>query len=323
MRCGSSASVAGPHGEPRRRSARDEPSAGFGGTHSMSTTRSVHTRRRLALRLAGSGLLVATGAIHLDLYLTGYRNIPTIGWMFGLQVLGAFSLALAIACTRSWIVAAAGAAFALSTLAGYLLSVWVGLFGFKEVRTTAGLVAGAVEDATVIVLAAYVVLALGDARERSPRSGRGAVDRRLALGAVAASSVLAVALLAAADAVAAGTPSLAPGGSTKLSAREIGGTRVVTSSQGRTLYWFELDTPTTSRCTGSCTAYWPPITGTPSLAPGLTGSPGTIDRAGNVLQATYDGHPLYTYIGDSGPGQASGNGLNLNGGTWHEVTVST
>ena len=39
-------------------------------------------RALLALRLAGGGLLVATGAIHLDLYLTGYRSIPTIGWLY-------------------------------------------------------------------------------------------------------------------------------------------------------------------------------------------------------------------------------------------------
>ena len=40
---------------------------------------------RLGLRLAGAGLLAAAGAIHLDLYLTGYRTIPTIGWLFLLQ----------------------------------------------------------------------------------------------------------------------------------------------------------------------------------------------------------------------------------------------
>jgi hypothetical protein len=41
-----------------------------------------HGRTHLALRLAGGGLLIAAGAIHLDLYLTGYRSIPTIGWLF-------------------------------------------------------------------------------------------------------------------------------------------------------------------------------------------------------------------------------------------------
>ena len=37
---------------------------------------------------------------------------------------------------------------------------------------------------------------------------------------------------------------------------------------------------------------------------------------------TYDGHPLYTYVGDKGPGQANGNDLDLNGGLWYEMRVS-
>ena len=72
----------------------------------------------------------------------------------------------------------------------------------------------------------------------------------------------------------------------------------------------------------SCAAYWPPVTGSPKAAPGVTGKLGTIRRPGGGLQATYDGHPLYTYVGDSGPGQARGNNLNLNGGLWYEVRVS-
>ena len=51
---------------------------------------------RIALRVAGGGLLIATAAIHLDLYLTGYRTIPTIGWLFLLQVIAAFGLGLAV-----------------------------------------------------------------------------------------------------------------------------------------------------------------------------------------------------------------------------------
>src|SRR5580704_4870349 len=105
------------------------------------------------LRVAGSGLLIATAAIHLDLYLTGYQTIPTIGWLFLLQVIVAFGLALAVLAIpgrlvlASRLAAAAGAGFALATLGGYLLTVWIGLFGFKEVRTTAGIVAGIVEVA--------------------------------------------------------------------------------------------------------------------------------------------------------------------------------
>ena len=51
------------------------------------------------LRVAGASLLIATGAIHLDLYLTGYRTIPTIGWLFLLQVIAAFALGLAVLAT--------------------------------------------------------------------------------------------------------------------------------------------------------------------------------------------------------------------------------
>ena len=52
--------------------------------------------RTVTLRLAGTGLLIAAGAIHLDLYLTGYRTIPTIGWLFLLQVIVGFALGLAV-----------------------------------------------------------------------------------------------------------------------------------------------------------------------------------------------------------------------------------
>ena len=83
-------------------------------------------------------LLIAAGAIHLDLYLTGYRTIPTIGWLFLLQVIAAFGLGLAVLAIggrpviAGRLAAAAGAGFALGTLGGYLLSVWTGLFGFHR-----------------------------------------------------------------------------------------------------------------------------------------------------------------------------------------------
>ena len=115
--------------------------------------------RNLLLRLSGGGLLIATAAIHLDLYLTGYRTIPTIGWLFLLQVIAAFILGLAVLAIPAAMVvpgriaAVAGAGFAASTLGGYLLTVWIGLFGFKEVRTTAGIVAGVIEVAAIAVLA--------------------------------------------------------------------------------------------------------------------------------------------------------------------------
>jgi predicted lipoprotein with Yx(FWY)xxD motif len=62
------------------------------------------------------------------------------------------------------------------------------------------------------------------------------------------------------------------------------------------------------------------VTGTAAAGPGVTGRLGTITRTGGETQATYNGHTLHTYVGDTHPGQANGN--NLNGGLWHEVTIS-
>src|SRR5260370_18009299 len=82
--------------------------------------------RRSWFGIVGAALLVASGAIHLDLYLTGYRTIPTIGPLFLLQVIAAFVLAAGILVTGNWLVAAAGAGFALSLTRGYLLSLSLG-----------------------------------------------------------------------------------------------------------------------------------------------------------------------------------------------------
>src|ERR1700752_1166166 len=105
------------------------------------------SNQRWILRIAGAGLLVATGAIHLDLYLTGYRTIPTIGWLFLLQVISAFGLGVIVLASANRLVSASGAGFAVATLGGYLLSLRIGLFGFREVRTSAGIVAGVIEIA--------------------------------------------------------------------------------------------------------------------------------------------------------------------------------
>jgi predicted lipoprotein with Yx(FWY)xxD motif len=110
--------------------------------------------------------------------------------------------------------------------------------------------------------------------------------------------------------------------STTLKTTVIGGTTVLTNAKGFTLYSFGPDTPTASKCYGSCAAYWPPVTGTAAAGAGLPGKTGTIKRTDGSLQLTYNGHPLYTYIGDSAPGQARGNNVTLNGGLWLEVPAS-
>jgi len=295
----------------------------------------MRARARLVLRLAGAGLLFATGAIHLDLYLTGYRSIPTIGWLFLLQVIAAFGLGVVVLATGGWLAAAAGAGFALSTLGGYLLSLWIGLFGFTEVRTTAGIVAGVIEVAAFAALAALAGLAAAPGsrgRSGSQAAPGGAAGRglgglragvpgtRVAAASVAAVSLAALAVLGASVAVANGPAATAAGGS--LTTMRIGGVTVLTNAEGRTLYWFAPDTATRSACYGTCAAYWPPVRGAATASPGVTGRLGTITRSDGSAQATYDGHPLYTYAGDTAAGQANGNRLNLNGGLWYEVTPS-
>jgi predicted lipoprotein with Yx(FWY)xxD motif len=286
-------------------------------------------RAQLRLQVAGALLLAVSGGIHLDLYLTGYRTIPVVGWLFLVQVVVAFVLMVAVLLTHSALAATASAGFALSTLGAYLLAVYTGLFGFKEIRTRAGIAAGLIE------VAAFGVLALAAIAIGPPVHPDGSVSRTARLvgqvqaalsqviGVVGAISVAALALLAVAEVSAARAPSpAATGAGATLKITKIGGVPVLTNAHGLTLYWFAPDRPTASACTGSCAAYWPPVTGHPQAGQGIPGKFGTISRPGGGQQVTYDGHPLYTYIGDDGPGQANGNDLDLNGGLWYEMRVS-
>jgi predicted lipoprotein with Yx(FWY)xxD motif len=295
---------------------------------------------QIILRGAGAGLLIATASIHLDLYVTGYRTIPTIGWLFLLQVIAAFALGLAVLVIPSRLVmasrlaAAAGAGFALSTLGGYLLTVWIGLFGFKEVRTTAGIVAGVIEVLAFVVLAALALAPAPQARAaKTPAAdGRAAPAgfpdqiptpiARMAGLTTAVLGVAAVVLLGVAVGNAAGSAPASASTDTALKTTSIGGKTVLTNGKGFTLYSFAPDSPTASKCYGTCAAYWPPAIGTAAAGAGLPGKTTTIKRTDGSLQLTYDGHPLYTYVGDSAPGQASGNNVNLNGGLWLEVPAT-
>jgi predicted lipoprotein with Yx(FWY)xxD motif len=143
----------------------------------------------------------------------------------------------------------------------------------------------------------------------------------LALTACASSSSSSSSSAAAPSGTPAAGASSSSSGST-LMVRTIGSTQVLTNSAGLTLYWFVPDTSTTSNCTGSCATYWPPVKGPATAGSGVTGTLGVITRPDGTMQATYDGHPLYTYAADSAPGQNKGNGLNVSGGVWWEMTVS-
>src|SRR5579863_2246782 len=183
------------------------------------------------LRVTGAGLLAATAAIHLDLYLTGYKNIPTIGPLFLLQVIAAFVLAAAVLATGNRVVAALGAGFAVATLAGYLLSIWIGLFGFTEVRTTAGIVAGILEVAAFAVLG---LLAVSPDAAGSRGRGQGLTGLLdgipMARPAIGAASVVALVLLFVAVAGAGGAPAATVGGTAALKTGKVGSVTVLTTA---------------------------------------------------------------------------------------------
>jgi len=94
---------------------------------------------------------------------------------------------------------------------------------------------------------------------------------------------------------------------------------ILVDGSGRTVYEFANDTNGTSACTGQCAANWPPVPAPsplPASEPGVTGQLGSITRDDGTSQLTVAGHPLYTFAGDTAPGQTNGQGKVLDGGLW-------
>jgi predicted lipoprotein with Yx(FWY)xxD motif len=95
-------------------------------------------------------------------------------------------------------------------------------------------------------------------------------------------------------------------------------------AQGRTLYLFEADKTSKSTCGGACAQNWPPTTtsGTPKAGHGIKAKLlKTSKRADGGTQVTYNGHPLYRFLGDSKPGQTNGEGINAFGAKWYMVNA--
>ena len=101
--------------------------------------------------------------------------------------------------------------------------------------------------------------------------------------------------------------------------------KVLVDAQGRTLYLFEADKGTMSACAGGCTSVWPPLTTTGKVTAGTglaAAKLGTAKRSDGSTEVTYNGHPLYTYAGDSGPGQTAGQGIDEFGAEWYALSPS-
>jgi predicted lipoprotein with Yx(FWY)xxD motif len=134
-----------------------------------------------------------------------------------------------------------------------------------------------------------------------------------------------VALLIAVCALAAaGTSAMAAGkGPATIGSRHTSlGTFLVSS--GRTLYLFQADGRNQSTCTGPCAGTWPPLltSGRPKASGGVKASLLGTTGSGSTEQVTYDGHPLYTYSGDTKRGDTNSQNLKLFGAKWYVVSVA-
>jgi predicted lipoprotein with Yx(FWY)xxD motif len=95
--------------------------------------------------------------------------------------------------------------------------------------------------------------------------------------------------------------------------------RILVDGRGLTLYLFTRDATPKSRCYGDCAKAWPPLVtkGKPRAGKGAKASlVGSTTRNGGRRQVTYDGHPLYRYVGDRKPGDVFCQDVNEFGGTW-------
>jgi predicted lipoprotein with Yx(FWY)xxD motif len=101
--------------------------------------------------------------------------------------------------------------------------------------------------------------------------------------------------------------------------------KIIVDSEGFTLYDFHKDKGTKSACYGACASAWPPLT-TSGVAEAMKGAEasmlGTTKRSDGTLQVTYAGHPLYTFVEDTKPGEAKGNDSSAFGAQWYALEPS-
>lgn len=123
----------------------------------------------------------------------------------------------------------------------------------------------------------------------------------------------------------AAAPASSAASSTVITTKTSSGGSYLTNSAGRAIYLFMADSTGKSTCDGACASAWPPVivSGQPTASGGVQASDlGTITRSDGTKQVTYDGHPLYYFVGDTGPGTDKGQGVDGFGAKWWLVAPS-
>jgi predicted lipoprotein with Yx(FWY)xxD motif len=140
------------------------------------------------------------------------------------------------------------------------------------------------------------------------------------VAAVAVVVAAAVALIVATSGASTTKPHAAVAAASAISVKQTSRGPILVDANGRTLYLFEADRPNVSTLSAAGQAIWPLFTATTTpraLSGAVAGRIGTVTQAGGGAQVTYNGHPLYYYVGDHSPGQTSGQGLNQFGAVWY------
>jgi predicted lipoprotein with Yx(FWY)xxD motif len=117
------------------------------------------------------------------------------------------------------------------------------------------------------------------------------------------------------------TSATAPTGTVRVANTSLGS--ILVDSQGRTLYLFKADSGTKSACTAACATAWPPLrtTSKPTAGNGAKATLlGTTPRSDGASEGTYNGHPLYLYVGDKKPGDVTGQGVVAFGAAWYVLS---
>jgi predicted lipoprotein with Yx(FWY)xxD motif len=146
------------------------------------------------------------------------------------------------------------------------------------------------------------------------------------VGVVAGMAVIALAVTGCGGSYGGGSsPAKANSGTASVDVANSNLGKILVDGSGRTLYLFEADKGTSSKCDGACASVWPPLTtnGKPQAQAGISAAKlGTTKRNDGKVEVTYAGHPLYYYVSDTKPGQLSGEGLDQFGAPWDAVAPS-
>lgn len=124
------------------------------------------------LLAAGAGLIITTAAIHLHLYLVGYRHVPTLGVLFMIQAVAGFALGAALLAGRHLVTAAAGAGYMAASAAGLILSATVGFVGVHDSLGVPWATTSLVVELIGLVLLGVATVSGAGLLPRRPRAGQ-------------------------------------------------------------------------------------------------------------------------------------------------------